>query len=162
MEKSRVSSIPGSLRTEDAGKLSELVNGKNVLQFGCYCGRALVVLARSAWATWVLEDFLRPEGRDGAVGELRANADRYFPEDAEVNLIYSPTPDTWVFPDGSRDLPEGGVDVVYRDADRWEDMREQDDLLAHELLARGGVYVWHDEERKLRWLQIEPTPAEVD
>ena len=154
--------IPGGLKAEDVELLTKLANGKNVLQLGCHCGKASVILARCAWATWIVEDFFRPDGLGSIPEELKANADRYFPEDSEVNLIYSPQVGVWVYPEESRELPEEGVDVVYRDADRREELREQDDLLAHGLLPRGGVYAWHDQEKNLRWLQIEPVSVETN
>lgn len=156
-----LSKIPGKLKEADTGQLSAIVNGKNVLMLGCYCGRALVTVAKYSWATWVLSDFHGREGTEGVVGELRANADRYLPPDAEVNLIHDHSPGVWVYPDGSRELPTDGVEVVYRDADRRDETRELDDALAIQHLKSGGVYAWHDANGDLKWLKIEPAPAEV-
>lgn len=153
--------IPGKFKEQDTGQLSLLVSGKNVLMLGCYCGRALVIVAKYAWATWVLTDFHGREGAEGVVGELMANADRYFPEDAEVNLIRDHSPGVWVYPDGARELPEDGVEVVYRDADRRDETRELDDVLAFQHLKQGGVYAWHDADGNLKWLEVKAAPQEV-
>ena len=151
--------IPGRLMDDDCGRLSAIVSGKNVLMLGCHCGRALVIVAKYAWATWVVDDLLCSEG---VAGELQANADRYLPADAEVNLIHD-RDGLWVFPEGARDLPADGVEVVYRDADRREESRQADDMVAQTFLQqRGGTYAWHDDEHNLRWLEVKATPLEVN
>lgn len=149
-----MSKIPGKFKEADTGQLASLVSGRNVLMLGCYCGRALVLVAKYAWATWVVDDYSQLEG---VSWELMANADRYFPADAEVNLIHDLSPGVWIHPEGSRQLPETGVEVVYRDADRREESRELDDLVAKQFLEqRGGVYAWHDDNGDLKWLNVEP------
>lgn len=157
-----MSKIPGRLKEGDVASLAALANGKNVLQIGCYCGRSLVEVARVAWATWVLHDFHRQEGVEGVTQELKANTERLLDPDADVNLIHDVSPGVWVFPDGSRELPADGVDLVYRDANRREETRELDDILAVQFLKQGGVYAWHDANGDLKWLKVEPTPTEVN
>ena len=154
--------IPGSLKAEDSKQLVDLVEGKNVLQLGCYCGRATVVLSRHAAKVWVLEDFFHPEGIVGVTDELKANIDRYAPEESAIYLLHG-TADNWTVPEGSEDLQPGTVDVVYRDANRSESTREADDNLALLFLQRtGGVYAWHNDKHELKWLQIQPVPVEVN
>ena len=154
--------IPGSLKAEDSKQLVDLVEGKNVLQLGCYCGRATVVLSRHAVKVWVLEDFFHSEGIVGVTEELKSNIDRYAPPESEIYLLQG-TADAWSVPEGSEDLQPGMVDVVYRDANRSEKTRGADDNLALHLLQRtGGVYAWHNDKHELKWLQIQPVPVEVN
>lgn len=154
--------IPGSLKDEDLGEFICLIGKKNVLQLGCYCGRATVVLSRHATKVWVLEDFFHPEGIVGVTDELKANIDRYAPEESAIYLLHG-TADNWTVPEGSEDLKPGMVNVVYRDANRSERTREADDNLALRLLQRtGGVYAWHNADHDLKWLQIQPVPVEVN
>ena len=154
--------IPGSLKAEDSKQLVDLVEGKNVLQLGCYCGRATVVLSRHAAKVWVLEDFPLLEGIIGVTEELKSNIGRYAPPESEIYLLQG-TAGNWFVPEGSEDLQPGTVEVVYRDANRSEDSREADDNLALHLLQRtGGVYAWHNDKHELKWLQIQPVPVEVN
>lgn len=158
--------IPGKLKEPDLPQLIELVKGKSVLMLGCYCGRALVTVAEHAWATWVLEDFRGyPGSLEGVAEELKANVERHSPSsDAEVNLLLG-TPAGWSVPVGGRDVQPGMVDVVYRDADRREELREVDDNLACAFLQKhGGVYAWHDagDDHKLKWLSLDAVPVEVN
>lgn len=157
-------SIPGKLKAEDVPKLVELVKGKNVLQLGCYCGRGLLSVAKVAWVTWVLEDFRSYAGSvSGVADELCANVDKDVPLDVEINLLYGYPSGGWAVPDGSRDVAPGLVNVVYRDADRQEQLRDADDALALKFLRRyGGTYAWHDEGGSLRWLQVQPVPVEAN
>lgn len=152
--------IPGKLRAEDLPQLAELVEDKNVLQLGCYCGRGLVALSRHAKKVWVLEDFRYPDGVEGIVAELKCNVDRYAPEDSIINLLRGDA-ESWAVPEGSEQL--GAVDVVYRDANRGRLSEELDQRLALGLLKRyGGVYAWHNEDRELKWLQVQPVPVEAN
>lgn len=154
--------IPGKLKAEDFERLIELVRGKTVLALGCYCGRGLLTVAEHAEKVWVLEDFKRLASVDGVVRELMVNIDRYAPEERVMNLLYGNS-DRWTVPVGSEQLPEGGVDVVYRDADRSEAEWERDEQLAYVLLRnRGGVYAWHDEDHALCWLQMKPMLVTVN
>lgn len=154
--------IPGKLRTEDIDQLVELVKDKCVFQLGCYCGRGTLVLAQHAAKVWVLEDFKHPEGVEGVIAELISNINRYAPEDKVINLLYG-NAESWVVSPGSEDLQYDSVDVVYRDSNRSELERDNDEQLALALLKRyGGVYIWHNENRSLKWLQVQPTPVEVN
>jgi len=154
--------IPGKLKAEDLGQLLELVTDKNVLQLGCHCGRGLVAIARHAKEVWVLEDFTYTFGLDGIGQELMANVERYAPPEKEIHLLQG-TPLAWVVYDESHDLRRDLIDVVYRDADRKEDTRNLDERLAYGVLRRyGGIYAWHDKERDLKWLRVEPVNVEVN
>lgn len=158
----RMPGIPGKLRTEDLPQLVELICGKTVLQLGCWCGRGLVALAPQAAKVWVLESFRYPDGLECVLEELKTNVDRYVPEDRPVNLLRGDA-EGWTVPPGSEDLPAEGVEVIYRDADRNVLEHPTDEALAFALLSRcGGVYAWHDEEHRLRWLKVEPVPVEVN
>ena len=154
--------IPGKLRAEDFKQLGRLVKNRVVFVLGCYCGRGLLTVAEHAERVWVLEDFKRLASVDGVVRELMANIDRHAPEEKVINLLYGNS-SHWTVPVGSEQLPEDGVDVVYRDADRSESEWECDEQLAYALLRnRGGVYAWHDGEYKLQWLQIKPMLVTVN
>lgn len=157
-----MSKIPGKLKTEDLPQLIELVTGKSVLQLGCYCGRGTVVLARHARRTWVLDDFKHPEGLGGITEELKSNVERYFPADAAVNLLHG-NGESWTVPADAPDLQPYEIGVVYRDADRREEERARDEMLAFSLLrVFGGVYAWHDDNHDLKWLVVRPVPVEVN
>lgn len=154
--------IPGKLKEADLSQLVELVKGRNVLQIGCYCGRATLALAKHAWATWVLEDFKYPGGVGGIVEELKANVERDAPPDSEINLLYG-TSEGWAVPLGAKSLPPNVVEVVYRDANRVGLSDEADNQLALDILRRrGGVYAWHNDNHDLKWLRVDPVPVEVN
>lgn len=154
--------IPGKLLSEDVGQLLELVDGKKVLMLGCYCGRALVEVALRAERTWVLEDFRYPGGSEAVMRELGSNVDRNVPEERPVHLLRGDA-EGWAVPFGSEDLPQDGVDVIYRDANRRPQIEDLDQRLAMGLLRRrGGLYLWHDEEYRLKWLEVQPVPVEVN
>lgn len=153
--------IPGKLKAEDVAQLVTLVRGKGVLQLGCYCGKGLVEISKYANKIWVLDDFRYPGSVDGVAGELMANVDRDVPEDAEVNLLYG-TIRGWGVPEGSTDLCNEEIGVIYRDADRTTN-EEEDGAFAMEVLkGRGGVYLWHAPEGSLKWLTVKPVPVEVN
>ena len=155
-------SIPGRLNLEDIDQLIELVSGRAVFQLGCYCGRGLVILAQHARRVWVLDDFKYPNQSTGGISEeLKSNVDRLAPPESKINLLYG-TADGWVVPEGSEDLDQGDIRVVYRDANRPESYREADEKLVVSLLRHGGVYAWHDEDGDLKWLKVEPVPVEVN
>lgn len=157
-----VGKIPGRLKAEDADQLAELVQGKSVLMLGCYCGRGLITVANAAKQTWVLDDFLYPGGVEGVVEELKANVERLADEGSAIHLLHG-TVNGWNVPEVSEDLRVGEIELVYRDANRREAERERDERFALALLHdRGGVYAWHDAEGRLRWLQIDPVPVEVN
>ena len=154
--------IPGKLRTDDFDQLIELTRGKTVLVLGCYCGRGLLTVAEHAEKVWVLEDFKRLASVDGVVRELMVNIDRHAPEERAMNLLYGNS-NHWTVPVGSEQLPEDGIDVVYRDADRSEAEWERDEQLAYALLRGcGGVYAWHDADHTLQWLQMKPMLVTVN
>ena len=157
-----VGRIPGDLKPDSVDQLVKLALGKRVLQLGCYCGRGLVVVADCAAEVWVLDDFRYLTGISGVVEELKANVDRCVAEDKTINLLYG-NAEGWAVPFGSRDLNGTGVEVVYRDANRSEEDRKHDDQLAYNVLRKqGGIYVWHDADHDLKWLQVEPVSVEVN
>lgn len=154
--------IPGKLRADDLGELIELVKGKSVLQLGCYCGRALLTVARHARRVWVLDDFRYPDGIEGIVEELKSNVDRYASDESRIDLLYG-TADGWTIPPGSEDVQHGEVDVIYRDADRPPGSEDRDQNLALGFFrGRSGVYAWHGQDGRLCWLELEPVPVEVN
>lgn len=153
--------IPGRLKAEDAPELAALVAGKGVLQLGCYCGKALVEVAKHASVLWVLDDFRYPGGIAGVGEELMTNVDREVPEHVDVNLLYG-TVRGWRVPEGSADLRCEEVEVVYRDADRQGDEQEDGAFALHVLKGRGGLYVWHAPDGRLKWLTVQPVPVEVN
>ena len=154
--------IPGRLHQNDTLQLAELVDGKCVLQLGCYCGRGLLVVANVAVKTWVLDDFVYPGGVEGVVEELKANVNRLADLDDVIYLLYG-TVDNWAIPLGSEPLQPERIEVVYRDANRPAKERERDERFALGVLhGRKGIYAWHDEDHNLRWLKIEPVPVEVN
>ena len=157
----RLTAIPGKLKIEDLNQLIDLVQGRCVLQLGCYCGRGTLVLARHARKTWVLEDFNHPHGLEEIVEELKVNVERHAPEDSIINLLYG-TAEGWSVPEGGEDLSAEEVEVVYRDADRQQRREEQDQGLAMCLLKNGGIYAWHDANHDLRWLIVQPVPVEAN
>lgn len=154
--------IPGKLREEDLPQLVDLVRGKGVLMLGCYCGRALTVVARHARRVWVLDDFRYFWDTGGIVEELKANVDRCVPEEARIDLLYG-TVGSWGVPSGADDLDPSEVEVVYRDADRRGSADGDDGAFALGVLrGRGGVYAWHGDDGGLKWLRVDPVPVEVN
>jgi len=146
--------IPGKLKEEDLDQLIELVKDKAVLMLGCYCGRALVEVAKHARRVWVLDNFKYPGGVEGVVEELKANVDRHVPEDKRIDLLYG-TPDSWGVPPGSEDLRKEEVEVVYQDADR--DSPLSDAKFVWEILHRNrGIYAWHTSQGNLLWAVFDP------
>jgi len=141
--KRRVSPVPGAFPADihgwltrgEAKALENLARGKRVLEIGSYCGLSTIVMARVAYSVTACDYFdgrATPEPRD-----TRADFDRNIERYGVADRVQA------VHPDSFNDLSPD-YDVAFIDGAHDYDSVAADAIKAMNLLAPGGLLVFHD------------------
>lgn len=127
--------VPGKLTIDGAKALYGWAYGRKVLQIGGFCGKGTAVLLASAERVWLLETFVGYSGSVNTVaGEMQATV-LAMNGNEKVKLLFHASPN---------DLPEvPPADMVYVDADRPEDLADEDLDWALRAMPPGTRVVYH-------------------
>lgn len=133
------SDVDGWLSPAEGHRLAELAQGKSVLELGSWCGRSTICLAQTAGIVHAV-DHHHGDSYTGArdtLAEFLANLRRFGVED---KVVLHKGPAEKVLPE----MADARYDLVFIDADHGRQPVLEHIALARRLLARGGVWAFHD------------------